>query len=813
MSVRPSSARRPFSKAAVVVVFGLLSLVLGISVAAAETDGRGDSSRSMQIKAETFGLSVAVRDLDSRDSGSFGGQSPPRINPLAGEPGGGADGTRSPDARPDDLLAQGRAGGRTPAPSLVFDGIDSATGCGGCVPPDPTGDVGPNHYIQMVNSTKVAIHNKSGSLLAPAFDLSTLFTSGSCSTFDIGDPQVLYDELADRWLLSQFAPGDQLCFAISQTPDPTGAYFTYSYVLPEFPDYFKVGVWPTGYYVGTNESSYYAYAFDRTKMLSGDSAAIGIELGNQDNFLMPADLDGSASPSSQGGLFYTFKDDGFHGGGDRLELYEGTPDFANPTNSTFSTVATIPITPFTYTVCGFFVLDCIPQKDTAEGLDPVSEWPMQRLAYRRFGDHEALVGNFTVDVGSDRAGIRWFELRNTGTGYTLHQEGTHAPGDGLSRWMGSIAMDRSGDIALGYSVSSSTEFPSIRYATRTPSDPPGTLQAEQTMKTGGGSQTSISNRWGDYSAMTVDPANACDFWQTSEYYSATSVSSWKTAIGKFREPNCDSTPPETTITSGPSGTTSNASPSFAFTSSESGSTFECELDGGGFSPCSSPKSYAGLPDGPHNFKVRATDPAGNTDPTPASSDFTVDATPPETTITSGPSGTTSNASPSFAFTSSESGSTFECELDGGGFSPCSSPKSYAGLPDGPHNFKVRATDPAGNTDPTPASSDFSVDTTVYKAKISKVKVKGPAKVKRKKKATYKVRITNSGNATATGVRLKVKGRGVSFNTSVGKIGAKKTRTVKVRLKARKAGKVKVSFKVTSKNAGGKTVKKKITVRK
>ena len=272
MSVRPSSARRPFSKAAVVVFFGVLSLVLGISVASAETDGGSDSSRSMQIKAESFGLSVAVRDLDTRDSSSFGGQSPPRVNPLAGEPGGGADGTRSPDAGPDDLLAQGRAGGRTPTPSLVFDGIDSATGCGGCVPPDPTGDVGPNHYIQMVNSTKVAIHNKSGSLLAPAFSLSTLFTSGSCSTFDIGDPQVLYDELADRWLLSQFAPDNRLCFAISQTPDPTGAYFTYSYVLPEFPDYFKVGVWPTGYYVGTNESSYYAYAFDRTKMLSGDSA-------------------------------------------------------------------------------------------------------------------------------------------------------------------------------------------------------------------------------------------------------------------------------------------------------------------------------------------------------------------------------------------------------------------------------------------------------------------------------------------------------------------------------------------------------------
>jgi hypothetical protein len=189
------------------------------------------------------------------------------------------------------------------------------------------------------------------------------------------------------------------------------------------------------------------------------------------------------------------------------------------------------------------------------------------------------------------------------------------------------------------------------------------------------------------------------------------------------------------------------------------------------------------------------------------------ASPPDTTITSGPSGTTNNASPSFGFSSSEAGSTFQCSLDSGAFAACSSPKSYSSLPDGAHNFKVRATDPAGNTDPTPASRDFSVDTTVYKAKIKKVNVSGPGKVKKGKKATYKVKITNSGNAKATGVRLKVKGRGVSFNTSVGKIAAKKTRTVKVKLKAKKPGKVKVKFKVTSKNAGGKTVKKKIKVKK
>ena len=274
----------------------------------------------------------------------------------------------------------------------------------------------------------------------------------------------------------------------------------------------------------------------------------------------------------------------------------------------------------------------------------------------------------------------------------------------------------------------------------------------------------------------------------------------------------DTTPPDTTIDSGPTGTT-NLSPSFGFSSSEPGSTFQCSLDSGAFATCSSPKSYASLSDGSHTFQVRTTDPAGNTDPSPASRTFTVDATPPDTTITSGPTGTTTNPSPSFGFSSSEPGSTFQCSLDSGAFATCSSPKSYASLSDGSHTFQMRATDPAGNTDPTPATRDFTVDATVYKAKIKKVKVKGSAKIKKGKKATYKAKITNSGNARATGVRLKVRGRGVKSKKSVGKIGAKKTRTVKIKLKPKKPGKVKVSFKVTSKNAGGKTAKKKIKVKR
>ncbi len=193
--------------------------------------------------------------------------------------------------------------------------------------------------------------------------------------------------------------------------------------------------------------------------------------------------------------------------------------------------------------------------------------------------------------------------------------------------------------------------------------------------------------------------------------------------------------------------------------------------------------------------------------------WALDPTPPETTIDSGPSGTITTDEATFTFSSTEAGSSFECEIDEAGFSPCSSPATYPGLVNGPHTFTVMATDTAGNTDPSPATREFTVAATVYKARVGKVKVSGPKKVKKGKKATYKVKVTNSGNATATGVRLKVKGRGLSFNTSVGKIAAGKTRTVKVKVKPKKPGKVKATFKVTSAKAGGRTVTKAIKVKK
>jgi hypothetical protein len=516
------------------IVAALLTATSG-ALAAASSKQSGPSG-PQALDASDYALSAPVGDLAATERPSSDGAAPPRINPLADEPDRGRRGTDRGRAPSDPLLDDARhRTSRTPAPNLVFSGVQNPFACGGCSPPDTIGDVGPNHYVQMVNATKVAIFSKSGTLLTPAFDLGDLWPAASPCNDNFGDPVVLYDPLADRWLLSQFHGGpNALCFAISQTPNPLGAYHLFQFNTPQFPDYFKVGVWPTGYYVSSNENTYTAYAFNRAKMLAGDPTAEGVRFPGETNFLLPADVDGPNAPAPQGGLFYTFKDNAFHGGADRLELFRLTPNFATPASSTFVELPSIPVAPYTYTVCGFFVFNCIPQRGTAQRVDAVSEWPMWRFVYRRLADREVLLGNFTIDVGSDRAGIRWFELRNTGSGYHLFQEGTHAPGDQHS-FMGSIAMDGAGNIALGYSASSSSLFPAIRYATRCATDPPGTLQAEQTLRAGNGSQTA-SNRWGDYSAMSIDPATDSNFWYTNEYYNPSSGSNWKTAIGTFDSP-------------------------------------------------------------------------------------------------------------------------------------------------------------------------------------------------------------------------------------------------------------------------------------
>jgi uncharacterized repeat protein (TIGR01451 family) len=494
-------------------------------------------------EAAVPGLSPAVRDLPPVPADFYLDREIfPRHNPLLLDAGMGAFDISG--RAPDPLPAAGVGRGNVPTPALSFEGANRSQ-AGGYSPPDTVGDVGPNHYVQMVNVV-FTIFDKSGTLLAGPTPFNQLFAGqgNACETRNDGDPIVVYDRRADRWLLSQFTWPTGMCIAVSTGSDPSGSYHLYRFNTAQFPDYFKFGVWPDGYYMAANESNYTAYAFDRTKMLAGAAATYQRFAGGT-NLYLPSDLDGATPPPpASPNYFYTFKSGASHGGVDRLEIWEFAVDFATPANSSFNLAQSIPITPFNYTVCGWFNFNCIRQLGTAQRLDAVSEWPMWRLPYRNFGSHEVLVGNFSIDVtGTQVAGIRWFELRRTGGGaWVLHQEGTHAP-DAHSRWMGSIAMDQAGNIALGYSVSSLNMYPSIRYTIRTPDDSLGTLRSEVSLIEGTTFQSG-TNRWGDYSSLNVDPADDCTFWYTNEYLLSGSTSNWRTRIGAFKVPGCGEEEPD-----------------------------------------------------------------------------------------------------------------------------------------------------------------------------------------------------------------------------------------------------------------------------
>ncbi len=332
-----------------------------------------------------------------------------------------------------------------------------------------------------------------------------------------------------------------------------------------FPDYFKLGVWPdsnnNAYFMGTNsgfQGQYDVYAIDRANMLSGLPARPAQYFQNYPNLMLPADIDGSTPPPpGSPGLFYTIRDGGepYFGSppADSLDLWAFDVDWDTPANSTYSLVRSFTgsggngdITDFIWTVCGFFVTNCLPEPGGTSTLATTSWWPLQRFVYRNLGTHQALVGTWTVDTlaNGDHAAPRWFELRNTGSGWNVFQEGTHAP-DGVHRWLGSIAMDASGNIALVYSAMldhpsdpAQDVYPSIRYAIHEKGDPPGVLHAEAELIAGTGVQTSSFSRWGDYASMEVDPVDQCTFWMTSEYIATTGSSPWKTRVGAFSVPSC-----------------------------------------------------------------------------------------------------------------------------------------------------------------------------------------------------------------------------------------------------------------------------------
>lgn len=426
---------------------------------------------------------------------------------------------------------------KTPALSPIekWDGMNKATQ--GATPPDPSGASSKNHYIQMVN-TAMQIYDKSGNSLWGPTSLSSVFP-GSAND---GDPIVMYDKFADRWFISQFqTSGNKILIAISQTSDPLGSWYYYTYSFSEFPDYPKYSIWSDGYYMTANMISQNAVCFEREKMLAGDASAKMVALtvpDVEDNSFFSASsahADGDVLPplGTPAYIFY-FQDDAWSGGVDEIKVWEMKVDWQNASASTIVLKQEIPVAAFNTDFDQNW--NDLAQPNTTKKLDAVPGAFMYMGQFRNFSKHNSMLLSHTVDVdltAAKRAGVRWYELRqNTGSSkWEVFQQGTFAPEDGESRWMGCIAMDRQGNIGMAYSRTSTTTFPSLYFTGRKKDDPLGVFTINESVAfTGTASQTN-SNRFGDYAQMTVDPSDGLTFWYTGEYIGAIG---WKTGVFSFR---------------------------------------------------------------------------------------------------------------------------------------------------------------------------------------------------------------------------------------------------------------------------------------
>ncbi len=478
-----------------------------------------------------------------------------------------------PDAIVQNQIGVPYAPNAMPPVLKNFEGVNNIDGV---LPPDTNGTIGydpvtaKKYYMQWVNlsyaiwdvtnAPTIVVSPTNGNALWAGF-------GGACETSNDGDPIVLYDQLANRWLASQFAlpnypsgPYYQ-CIAISQSGDPTGAWYRYSFIASttKMNDYPHFGIWPDAYYMTVNQftggSSWGGagvFAFDRTRMLAGLSASmVYFDLyGVSQDFggMLPANWDGLTPPPAGAPNYFFEVDDSTASPGlgpnDAMRIWKFHVDWTTPANSTFGVNGTpnytLTVTPFNMMPCTLSgSRSCVPQPGTAVGLDVIGDRLMHRAAYRNLDGEEVAVLNHTVDAGSGRAGVRWYEVRGLGSTPSIYQQGTYAPADTEYRWMGSIAMDHVGNIALGFSAASGSVYPSVRYTGRLAGDPLGVMaQGESTIIAGTGSQTHSANRWGDYSALTVDPVDDCTFWYTNEYIQTTGSAPWQTRIGSFKFDNC-----------------------------------------------------------------------------------------------------------------------------------------------------------------------------------------------------------------------------------------------------------------------------------
>lgn len=524
--------------------------------------------RARITTASAFDVSPAMRDLAAR--AQIARSAPTGVPSLADRgPTAGGSGF-SGDAAVQSLAKLG-ATASVPTPSVNFEGLrgaDNIPVLGGIpIPPDPNGDVGPTQFVQMVN-TVWAVFSKTGERLLGPLSLASIwdgFENTDCAD-NSGDPIVLHDDLANRWILTQFTTNGPVffnCVAVSKTPDATGAYFRYAFSTGlNFPDYPKYGVWPNAYFLATREfdpqdnfAGIGTYALERNKMLDGDPKARAVSFltppGDTpwitgDGWL-PSDLDGNRKPPAGSPNYFvgTQDDEGRYGAPfDAINIFQFFVSWSAHPTAAFFQSAQIPVAEFdTALPCvPLGSRNCIPQPGTTQRIDSltVRQRPIWRLAYRNFGDHESLVTNQSVQARPGIAGVRWYEIRQPGDQPLVVQQGTFSLADGVNRWMGSIAQDKNGNLALGYSVSSETVFPGIRFTGRLQGDPAGQMTlGEGVIVDGSGSQTSPAARWGDYTSMSIDPRDDCSFWYVNEYYQTTSARGWQTRIASFRLPGCE----------------------------------------------------------------------------------------------------------------------------------------------------------------------------------------------------------------------------------------------------------------------------------
>jgi hypothetical protein len=583
----------------VALVLLLLSMLPALPADAAPKEQAGAAPQPKFTQAAAFDVSrplreiaaapQALRSIDAAAAAAPGADVEPiDIRPDRGpevaDTGYGGDGalqstTGSPALRAANAVGATSASVAAAAiqpPLISFEGVRNTDNPFLVAPPDPVGDVGPNHYVEMVNLV-YAVFDKAGNRLVGPTPIGALwedFPIADCADLS-GDPIVLYDQLEDRWLLSQFtAAGPEYwsCVAISQTGDPTGAYYRYAFSAgPFFPDYPKYGVWTNSYLLTTRdfgptvEYGISVYALEKNKMLAGNPNARAVQFfldGNDPTILplvgdglLPADIDGTRRPKDHvPAPIVGTQDNGFPYGAafDALNIFDLRVQWRNTPEASLTLAAQLPVAEFDSVFpCAPTSRDCIPQPGVTERtrwLDILSyrQRPTWRLAYRNFGSYEAMVTNQSVEALPGLAGVRWYEIRRTdprkpGDGtYSLAQQGTFTLNDGVHRWMGSAAQDRQGNIALGYSVSNgSNVFPGIRYTGRLAADPPGQMTlGEGTIIDGTGVQLTTGSRWGDYTSLNVDPTDDCTFWYVNQYIQTTSLAFWQTHIGAFRLPGC-----------------------------------------------------------------------------------------------------------------------------------------------------------------------------------------------------------------------------------------------------------------------------------